>query len=134
MSSKGRWFVLCKKVDARPIDEIASKVEMPSDTRANLDGEVLDVFATVDGETGLVSVYRQVAAEVALEAAEFAEEYGRGRKDQAQIAAYDARYVLEWDLDVTHVVFNAYYTLASRLAKACHGVAFNAIDSEFVDA
>lgn len=134
MSSKGKWFVLCRKADAPSIAEIVRTVEMPSNTRANLDGEVLDVLATVDGETGVISVYRQTAPEVRYEAAELAEEYGAGRKDQQDIATYDARYVLEWDLDVTHVVFNAYYTLASRLAEARHGVAFNAIDSEFVDA
>lgn len=134
MSAKGKWFVLCRKADAVPIAEVARAIEMPSGTSARLDGEVLDVTAEVDGERGVVSVWLQTSAAVAFESAEFAEEHGRGRPDQERIAKYDARYALEWDLEVTHVVFNAYYTLARRLADACRGVAFNAIDSEFVDA
>lgn len=134
MSQRGRWFVLCRKADALSVEELSSAVAMPSKATARLDGEVLDVTAEADGETGVLCLWLETSLAVAVEAAEIADEYARGRPDHARVASCDARYVLEWDLADTHVVFDAYYTLAYRIADACHGVVFNAVDGEFVEA
>lgn len=126
----GKWFVLCPKSRALSMKDVLAKVKMPSSAQAKVVRDVL----VVDVHGHEVQVGLDDSRVVLAEAVELAEEYGAKRPDRARIATYDARYVISWYLAESEHVFEAYYTLAFRLAKTVRGVTFDPMERRFVDA
>ncbi len=135
MSRRGKWLVMCPASRALPMADVLEKIKMPREAKAALDGEVLVLTVpTADGEEAELWVWLSTEEVVADEAVEFTEEYGAERADRDQIATYDARYVIAWNLAESEYVFETYYTLAFRLTDAVGGITLDLIEKTFVEA
>jgi hypothetical protein len=135
MSAHGTWFVMCDAARAIPIADVQAKVQMPSKATPRVEGDVLVLaVATPDGDECVVRVALDTSDVVRKESAELADEYGAGRPDHDQIAAFDARYAITWVLAESERVFDTYYTIAYRLRRAVGGVTLDTVEQTFVEA
>jgi hypothetical protein len=126
---------MCPREKALPVRAVLEQVKMPSKARPRLAGEGLVLAVdTPDGEEAEVHVALGTGDVIAQESAEIADEHGADRPDHDQIATYDARYEITWNLDESEHVFDTYHTIAYRIRRAVGGVTFDLVEKTFVEA
>ncbi len=129
MTRTGTWFVMCERARAVPVRTIEPRIAKLRDVKVRDAGETLwlDVHDRLTGHDAEISVTLSTEDHVPIEAAEFAE-----RVRRPELAAFDARYELLWDIRLSDEVYNVLAVTAETLQKACDGVIYDVTNGRIV--
>lgn len=122
----GIWFAMCPAGRAIGLEALSEEIGKLKGRRAWVEGGQL--YVEVDEAAEVIVSYQHGKA-VRAEAAEIA---GRSdRADRDQLAAYDARYEITFEMHEADTVYNTVVSLSSRLEKQCGAVIYDTNNARF---